>query len=126
MVEGDPKVIKVTRLIALTASPNVEEARTAAATACRIIREEDIQLITTGQLAEIKTLMHDQQDELKILLAEVARLKRVNAILTDEMAKSGQRGGRPKSMAEILGAQLNGAEALKIAIEEAKRKGEKF
>jgi len=45
---------KITALIARTASPFEEEARTSAVIACRLIRENSLEIVPAGTVAELR------------------------------------------------------------------------
>jgi hypothetical protein len=120
-----PTIEKVTNLIKLTASSNVEEARTAAAMACRIIREKDFAIIGSEFLDAVlaqERLVKDLRSDNSKLRAEVLRLKKV-------LNSMYGAAGTTKTKAEILeslGEQLSGVDALREAIAFSAKKGENF
>jgi hypothetical protein len=56
-------VAKVEKLVAMSASPHLEEARTSAFMACRLIREHSLQIVALGSAHNPKQQQQDPPSE---------------------------------------------------------------
>jgi hypothetical protein len=64
-LEIDKTVAKVEKLVAMSASPQLEEARTAAYLACRLIREHSLCIGACEPIYESKQTRHEPQNQQK-------------------------------------------------------------